>query len=73
MWESLLAVRIHGSPTHASHVIRPRVRILLQANPRIAATTINIAVHIPWVETAFKPIEIPSIPEPETNIQTLGS
>ena len=57
-------MRIHGSPIHASQVIRPRVRMLLNANPRIAATVAKTAVHVAWVETALKPIERLRIAEP---------
>jgi hypothetical protein len=51
------AVRIHGRPTHASHVIRPRVRILLKPNPTIAATAANTAVQVAWLDTAFMPMD----------------
>ncbi|GMF77364.1 unnamed protein product [Aspergillus oryzae] len=68
--ECLLAVRMHTSPTHASQVIWPRVRMLENMNPRIAATATKTAVHTPCVETAFRPMERPSIPEPDTKIQS---
>lgn len=60
---------IHGRPIHASQVIRPRVRILAQRNPTTAAMATNTAVQTPWVETAFSPMEMPSIADPVTNIQ----
>lgn len=44
--KGILAMRIHGSPIHASQVIRPRVRMLLNANPIIAATAAKTAVHV---------------------------
>jgi hypothetical protein len=59
---------MHGSPIHANQVILPSVLTLLHANPTTAATATNIAVHVPWLEMEFKPIDIPSIPEPTTNI-----
>lgn len=62
---------MHGSPIHASQVILPSVRTLLNANPRIHATTENTAVQVPWVETAFRPMDMPRIPEPLTNIQSM--
>lgn len=62
--QNIPATRIHGSPIHASQVIRPSVRMLLHTNPRIAATAAKTAVHVAWVETAFKPIEIARIAEP---------
>jgi hypothetical protein len=27
-------------------------------------------VHVPWAETAFKPIDVLSIPEPQQKIQS---
>lgn len=65
-------MRMLGSPIHASQVIRPSVRTLLQINPRMAAMTAKTAVHVPWVEIAFKPIEIPRIPEPLPKIKSVG-
>lgn len=65
------AIKMHGSPTQASQVILPSVRTLLKVNPKIAATTENTAVHVPCVDTAFRPMEIPRIPEPLTNIQSM--
>ena len=69
---ALLATMIHGRPIHASQVIRPRVRILAQRNPTTAAMATNTAVQTPWVETAFSPMEMPSIADPVTNIQYVG-
>lgn len=65
-----LAIRIHVTPIHASHVMRPSVWMLPRAKPQTAATATKIAVHAAWPETAFNPIEIPSIPAPATKIQT---
>lgn len=58
------------NPTHAIQVMRPSVWILDSKNPTTAATARKIAVHAPWADTAFKEIDIPSIPDPETKIQT---
>lgn len=58
------------NPTHAIQVMRPSVWILDSRNPITAATARKIAVHAPWADTAFKEIDIPSIPDPETKIQT---
>lgn len=66
---NVLATRTDGNPIHASQVIRPSVLTLPNINVKAAAMATNIAVHAPWVETAFKPIEIPSIAEPVTNTQ----
>lgn len=66
---NVLAVRMDGNPIHASQVIRPSVLTLPNINVRTAAMVAKIAVHAPWAETAFKPIEIPSIAEPVTNTQ----
>jgi hypothetical protein len=62
---------MHGSPIHASQVILPSVRTLLKIKPKIVATTVKTAVHVPCVDTAFRPMEIPRIPEPLTNIQSM--
>lgn len=58
------AVRIHGRPTHATVVMRPNVRILQKQKPTMAATAVKTAVHVAWVDTAFKPMERPRIAEP---------
>lgn len=65
---NLRATSIHGSPIHASQVIRPNVRTLEKINPRMAAMATKTAVHAPWVETAFRPIDIPRILDPVLNI-----
>ena len=44
--------------------------MLDRQNPMTAATATKIAVQVPWVETALRPIDMPSMPEPETNIQS---
>lgn len=43
--------------------------MLLQASPTMAAIPTKAAVHIACVETAFNPIETPSMLDPVTNIQ----
>jgi hypothetical protein len=60
----MIAARIHGRPIHASQVILPSVRMLLRPNPAMAATAAKTAVHVAWVETAFRPIEMPRMAEP---------
>lgn len=59
---------MHGNPIHASQVIRPSVRMLLNAKPKTAATATNPAVQVACDETAFNPIESDKIAEPELNI-----
>jgi hypothetical protein len=58
------------APTQQSQDTLPSVWILLRRKPIIAATATKMAVQAPWVETAFRPIEMPSIPAPATKIQT---
>jgi hypothetical protein len=60
----MTAARMQGRPIQASQVIRPSVRMLLRPNPTMAATAAKAAVHVAWVETAFKPIEMPRMAEP---------
>jgi hypothetical protein len=67
----LLATRMAVAPTQQSQETLPSVWILPSVNPRTAATATKIAVHAPCVETAFRPMEMPSIPAPATNIQTV--
>lgn len=69
--EDVPAVRIHGSPIHASQVIRPSVRILLVRKPKMAATATKTAVQAPLVDTVFRPMEMPRMPEPVTKIQSV--
>lgn len=58
------------TPTHASQVIRPRVWILQKMKPMIAATATKTAVQAPWTDSALRAIEMLSIPEPATKIQS---
>ena len=60
-------MRMQGSPIHASHVMRPSVRILLKPNPKIAATAAKTAVHVAWVDTALSPIDRLKIADPLLN------
>lgn len=46
--------------------------MLLSTKPMMAATATKMAVQAPWAETAFKPIDMPSMPAPATKIQTGG-
>jgi hypothetical protein len=41
--------------------MRPSVRTLAKASPIAAAIATNTAVQVPCVETAFRPIDTPSI------------
>lgn len=36
----------------------------------MAVTATKTAVHVPWVDTAFRPIEAPSMPEPAPNVKS---
>jgi hypothetical protein len=56
-------------PIQASQDIRFRVRILASSRARIAATAVKTALHVPWVETALRAIEVLIIPDPATKIQ----
>lgn len=58
-------------PTHASKLMRPRVWMLDKPKPITAAMATNAAVHREWSERAFREVEIPTIPEPATNVYTL--
>lgn len=58
------------TPSQASQLILPRVLMLAKRNPTMAPTTTNTAVHVAWLETAFKPIETLSIPEPAMKVQS---
>lgn len=64
-------MRIHANPPHAITVTRLRVRIIARQNTPIAATATKIAVQAPWVEIAFRAIEMPSIPEAATNVRSI--
>lgn len=44
--------------------------MLAKVKPTTAATTTKTAVHVAWADTAFKPIEVPSIPEPAMKVQS---
>lgn len=66
----LLEMMIHVAPTHASQVSLASVWMLARLNPIMAATATNTAVHVAWLDTALRPMEIPSMPEPATKIQS---
>lgn len=59
-----------NSPTQAIQPMRARVRMLVRQNVIIAATATKTEVQVPCDEIAFKAIEMLSIPEPETKIQS---
>lgn len=61
-------MRTENRPSHASQEMRPRVWILPNKNPRIAAIATHTAVQVAWLETEFKPMERPSIPDPATKV-----
>lgn len=61
------------TPTQASQLILPRVLMLANRNPTMAPTTTKMAVHVAWLETAFRPMETLSIPEPAMKVQSDGS
>jgi hypothetical protein len=64
------AVKIDPTPTHAVHLIFPSVRMLARQNEAIADTRTKTAVHVPWDETAFNPIDVLRRPEQEQKIQS---
>lgn len=64
---------IQISPIQANHPILPSVRILAKEKPRTAATATKTAVQAACEETELSPIEIPSIAEPATKIQSSRS
>lgn len=61
------------TPTQASQLILPRVLMLAKRNPTMAPTTTKMAVHVAWLETAFRPMETLSIPEPAMKVQSDGN
>lgn len=58
------------TPTQASQLILPRVLILAKRKPTTAPTTTKTAVHVAWLETAFRPMETLSMPEPAMKVQS---
>lgn len=58
------------APTHASHEIRPKVRILEKMTVMIAAMATKMAVQIACMERAFRAMDTLSIAEPEQNVKT---
>ena len=61
---------MHASPIQASQLMRPRVRMLPKMKPQQAATATKTAVHVACDDTALRPMEIPSIPDPAMKIQS---
>lgn len=68
----LLEARMQNRPSQASQLMRPSVCMLPNMQPTTAATAMKTAVHVPWVETAFRPMERLRIPDPATKIQSVG-
>ena len=66
----LLAVSIPISPTQAIALIFANVWMLPSEKPMIAATATKTAVQAPWLDMALKEIDMPSIPDPATKIQS---
>lgn len=62
---------IQTIPIQASHWILPRVLMLERPMATMAATATNAAVHVPCSDTAFNPIEIPSMPDPATKMKAI--
>jgi hypothetical protein len=69
--KNVLAERIPAKPTHAIQLILLRVWMLAKPKPATHATATKIAVHAPCSDNEFSPMEIPSIPEPATHVQTV--
>lgn len=67
---NILAIKMQTIPIQASHEMRLIVRKLPRLIPMAAATATKTAVHVAWSETALKPMDKPSMPEPATVIQT---
>lgn len=67
----LPALRIPITPAHAIHATFPRVWMLPNARPMIAATATNTAVQVPCVESEFNPMLIPSIAEAESIMKSM--
>lgn len=57
-------------PTHPIHEILPRVRIEPRRKPAMAATATKTAVHAPWLETALRAVDTPTMAEPRMKIMT---
>jgi hypothetical protein len=65
---AILDMMILTIPIQASHWILPRVRMLERPMATVAAIATKAAVHVPCSDTAFNPIEIPSMPDPATKM-----
>lgn len=55
------------NPIHATQPILDMVRIDEQKNPITAATAMKIAVHVPWLVSALRQVEIEINAEPAAN------
>jgi hypothetical protein len=64
---SLAMIKL-ATPTSASQLILPSVLMLAKDPPTMAARATKTAVHVPCIETAFRPMEMPSIMDPATKV-----
>lgn len=70
--EDLPAVRIQTIPTQASQLILPSVRMLARQKMAMAATATKTAVQVPCSDKAFNAMDMLSIADPATKIQSDG-
>lgn len=63
-----IETRMLTIPTAASQLILDRVRMDENPKAATAATATRTAVHAPWDERAFRPIEMLNILEPATKM-----
>lgn len=68
--DDVLAIRMDDRPTQTNQLMLPSVLMLDVPNPTAAAMATKPAVQMPCVDTAFSPIEVPSIPDPAISIQS---
>jgi hypothetical protein len=68
----VLDERIPKRPSHASQPSLPSVWMLARQKPAMAATATKTAVQVPCTESELSPMEMPSIPEPATQVQTVA-
>jgi hypothetical protein len=68
-----MADKIENIPIQPNHEILPNVSMDARPNAMTAATTTNMAVQAPCVDTAFKAMETPSIPDPTTAVITISA
>lgn len=67
----VLEERIPNRPSHASQLSLLRVWMLARLKPAMAATATKTAVQVPCTESELRPMEMPSMPEPATQVQTV--